>query len=229
MSKVYLYVDGESHFIRSSECWKGCHGDRAELEEATQKVPKPHGPCGFPNQMAIGFMRPAKFFFDPQCLRHFLSGGNRTALWQHEYWHDRAIYFTSFAGDDKGLALARTMIRQFGFEPVVVKELKEHAKRRENKLRNNGTIEKAKGVDIALSVRMLEDAYHNNFEKCFLFTSDADYLPVIEAVRRRGKVVFVAGFGQWIPEDAPLRYVPDHFFDLGGDFMRDEFKRQPLT
>ncbi|APW63201.1 hypothetical protein [Paludisphaera borealis] len=33
----YLYVDGESHFIRSQEAWKQIHGDQALLEQLRYK------------------------------------------------------------------------------------------------------------------------------------------------------------------------------------------------
>ena len=76
-------------------------------------------------------------------------------------------------------------------------------------------IEKAKGVDIGLAVRMLEDAYENCFQVCFLFTSDIDYLPVIKALRRMGKCVMVMGYRDGLGKNTPLEYVPDQFIDLG--------------
>jgi uncharacterized protein (TIGR00288 family) len=69
----------------------------------------------------------------------------------------------------------------------VVRELKAQADRRKETLGKASILEKAKGVDIGLSVRAMEDAYHNNFDTCYLFTSDIDFLPVIRVIRRLGK------------------------------------------
>ena len=119
------------------------------------------------------------------------------------------------------LLAARRKIREAGFEPQVIPELKDLAKQRENALKANGLIIKAKGVDIGLAVRMLEDAYHNNYERCVLLTSDIDYLPVIEAVRRMGKHVYVLGYGEGIAKDSPFLYLPERFVDIGEGFMKE--------
>ncbi len=38
-----------------------------------------------------------------------------------------------------------------------------------------------------LAVRMLEDAQKVEYDVCHLYTSDLDFIPVIQAVRARGK------------------------------------------
>ncbi len=70
---------------------------------------------------------------------------------------------------------------------------------------------------------MLDDAYHGNYDWCFLATSDIDYLPVIKAVRRMGKQVVVIGYGEAIAKDSPFLYLPETFFDIGQDFMRTTY------
>jgi hypothetical protein len=65
-------------------------------------------------------------------------------------------------------------------EPCVFPERSQRAKQRQNTLETQQLIEKPKGVDIALAVRMLEDSL-NAFEVCHLYTSDSDFLPVIQA------------------------------------------------
>jgi len=105
-------------------------------------------------------------------------------------------------------------LRALGFEPQILKELSELTKRRSNILRSEGVIEKAKGVDIAIAVRMLEDAQRNVFQVCGLYTSDVDYIPVIEVVKRMGKAVYVFGYRSGLGRNSPLEYVPDRFVDL---------------
>ncbi len=86
-------------------------------------------------------------------------------------------------------------------------------------------MEKAKGVDIGLSVRVLEDAYHNIYDSCYLFTSDIDFLPVIRVLQRLGKKVIVFGYIDGLGNRSELEYVPDAFIDLS-DHMRRDYQYQ---
>jgi uncharacterized LabA/DUF88 family protein len=108
------------------------------------------------------------------------------------------------SGMDDVFHEASVALRKRGFEPHVVHELKELAERRKSTLRDTNIPEKAKGVDIGLSVRLLEDVYHNNFDVCYLFTSDIDFLPVIRVIQRLGKKVIVFGFGTGIGKRSAL-------------------------
>lgn len=61
---------------------------------------------------------------------------------------------------------------------------------------------------------MVADAAANLYDCCLLFTSDADFLPAIEAIRRMGKTVWVFGYKSALPKRSPYLYVPDRFVDL---------------
>ena len=104
------------------------------------------------------------------------------------------LYFSSAVGGDDEIHAIRVAIRQLGFEPTVIHELKAHQKRRSDSLETQALIEKPNGCDISLATRMVADAAANLFDACCLFSSDADFLPAVEAVRRMGKVVMVAGY-----------------------------------
>src|SRR5262249_55230097 len=86
-----------------------------------------------------------------------------------------------------------------------------------------GVIERAKGVDVGLSVRILEDAYANTFQDCLLLTSDVDFLPVVRAVRRMGKQVVVLGYREGSTHRSPLEFEPEGFYDLG-EIVRREYQ-----
>ena len=49
----------------------------------------------------------------------------------------------------------------------------------------------------------------------FLFTSDIDYLPVIQSLQRIGRKVVVFGFKDGLGANSQLEYVPDAFVELG--------------
>jgi len=119
-------------------------------------------------------------------------------------------------------------LRDFGLEPSIVHERSDLKAQRQNVLNTQQLIEKPKGVDIALAVRMLEDAYHQAFDVCHLYTSDVDFLPVIHAIRARGKQVCVHGYKNGLSQRSPLLHVPDQFIDLE-EMLRNECEPVPET
>lgn len=109
----------------------------------------------------------------------------------------------------------------FSFEPQVVHEVKDVQKQREKQLVQNGILIKPKGVDIALAVHMIEHA--PNYDNVIMATSDADYLPVIHAVRRMGKNVYVLGFENGIAKDSDFFHVVERFRFIADDWLNERF------
>ncbi len=205
--KTYVYVDGESHFIQSDACWKKLHGEETGLEAIVD--PGIRDGLHYPNAInpAIRLYPRAKFFWDanypnlirpPFALQQVLG----------------AVYYTDFSGNDAELQESRVFIRKQGFDPQVIKERSQLAKQRENRLKNEGILEKPKGIDIGLTVRLLEDSYRHIYDICYLFTSDVDYVPVIQAIQRVGPKVIVFGYKDGLGNNSDLEYIPDAFIDL---------------
>lgn len=210
--RTYVYVDGESHFIRSDVCWKKLHGEEADLADI---VGKRTGGSPYPDALppSIRLECRAKFFWDiyyPDLVR--------TPFRIQPI--DGAVYYTDFSGNDSELHEARVLIRRQGFDPQVIKERGHLAKQRENRLKTDGVLEKPKGVDIGLTVRLLEDSYRHIFDICYLFTSDVDYVPVIQAIQRVGQKVIVFGYKDGLGNKSDLEYIPDAFIDLG-EYMQN--------
>jgi uncharacterized LabA/DUF88 family protein len=111
----------------------------------------------------------------------------------------RAYYYTSLVGDESLIASVRQQIRTAGFSPEVFKR--------------DANQTKAKGVDIALTKDMLSHAFRNNYDIAVLVAGDGDYLPVVEEVKRLGKLVYV-----WFFENEGLnphlKLAADNFFDI---------------
>jgi uncharacterized LabA/DUF88 family protein len=162
--------------------------------------------------MGLGDVRPKNTSADPIVFH------DKGKVFWHGHLLDatchRRAYFTSLSADVEELHRVRCMLRNGGFDPFVIPEIRNLAKQREAALEQTGIIEKAKGVDISLAVQVLQDANANNFGTCYIFTSDVDYQPLIEAVRRMGKAVFVAGYREGLGKNSALDYVPDRFIDL---------------
>jgi hypothetical protein len=155
MARTFLYVDGESHYSMTERCCKNILGSDITLEEVKARGGEPG---------RLRHRADARFFWD--------SGMPSRNMRSELAFLERRVYFTSFVGTEQGLHDAKVFIRNSGFDPEVVREQKDLAKQRQNQLRAEGLIIKCKGVDIGLSVRILEDAYANLFDECYVATSD---------------------------------------------------------
>ena len=120
----------------------------------------------------------------------------------------RAHYYTSAVGDEEKITSVTNHLWQIGFQPRVFKK-----KKGQNK---------AKGVDIALTTDMLSNAYHDNYEAAVLYAGDGDYVPLVEEVKRLGKVVYVTFFDAGLNHDLVL--VSDSFLRLD-EFFLDQWER----
>jgi uncharacterized LabA/DUF88 family protein len=75
-----------------------------------------------------------------------------------------------------------------------------------------------KGVDTLLAVDMLVGAFSSLFDIAILVGGDADFVPVVEEVKRRGVMVMLAASGASVADE--LRRACDRFLDLGvGDYL----------
>jgi uncharacterized LabA/DUF88 family protein len=82
-------------------------------------------------------------------------------------------------GDEQKLLAVKQRLRTLGFNPHVFKKK---------------TKDKSKSVDIALSKDLLVNAFYNNYDVAVLIAGDGDYVPLIEEVKRQGKVVYLVFF-----------------------------------
>jgi uncharacterized LabA/DUF88 family protein len=200
--RTFVYVDGESHFIRSQDAWRKLHGQHTGLDHLRY--------IGQTDDRLILVDSRAKVFW----TRKMNPGVHR------------AYYFTSAVGDEGALHKIKVTLRGFDLEPIVLPERSQAARQRRARLEADCLIEKPKGVDIALAVRMLEDSVHQAFDICHLYTSDIDFLPVIEAVRARGKQVCVHGYRDGLSSQSPFLHACDLFTDLE-EMLRNQFEIDP--
>ena len=113
----------------------------------------------------------------------------------------RAYYYTSATGDERKLTEIREALWTLGFHPEVFKKGRKD--------------ETAKAVDIALAKDFLSHAFLGNYEVAVLASGDGDYVPLVQEVKRLGKVVYVAAFkGTGLSPE--LRLAADAFFDMSG-------------
>jgi uncharacterized LabA/DUF88 family protein len=108
-------------------------------------------------------------------------------------------------GDDDKLQGVRLQLRHLGFDPQVFKKTSRQTK--------------SKGVDITLTIDMLSHAFLDNYEAAVLIAGDADYVPLVDEIKRRGKNIYIAFFeGAGSGLSADLRLRADGFHALNDEF-----------
>jgi uncharacterized LabA/DUF88 family protein len=124
----------------------------------------------------------------------------------------RSYYYTSTTGADDVIRKVRSDLRALDFDAHVFK-------------RPTDTSRKSKGVDISLTTDMLSNAFMNNYDAALLIAGDADYIPLVEQVKRLGKVVY-GGFFEHAEAglSEELRLATDTFYNFW-PFMRDQWVR----
>lgn len=123
---------------------------------------------------------------------------------------DRATYFASSNGND-GRAKRARELHQLGFTPHVFQRTKPDDLAKALAKDGITVVSRPKPLDILLATMVLEDANQDNFDRCILVAGDEDYVPLIEAVRRKGKQVWVVAFDRWVATDGALRLAADRF------------------
>ena len=83
--------------------------------------------------------------------------------------------------------------------------------------RDNGLVEK--GVDVALSVDMLDLAFSNIYDTAILISGDADFAHAVEVVQRLGKHVENASTRSCLSNH--LQTMCDTYVILDKDFLKD--------
>jgi uncharacterized LabA/DUF88 family protein len=130
----------------------------------------------------------------------------------------RATYYTYAVGSDEKLQQWANELKQSqytyrgdksdfaigGFlNPRIFKKPQQQAKR--------------KGVDISIAVDSLTLAQNNSLDVVFLVTGDVDYLPLIEAIMKMGKRVYLAALSSGLSDKLPN--VVDRFECLDERFF----------
>lgn len=131
----------------------------------------------------------------------------------------RVSYYTYVIGDDDRLKEVNRTIRNLTWGtgphgdtnpprghlfPRIFKKEQKSAKR--------------KGVDISITVDVLNHVYQGSVDTVYLITGDGDYKPLIEQIVRAGKQVYLAALSDGFNET--LKEVVDRFIDLDPIFFK---------
>jgi len=205
-----VYVDGENFTIRLREfeqTEKPFQDDRYKQSGvATRWIPQPSNLRIIEEHPFGATWKGDTFFWDFKGLdlAYYLSTG--TML---DSIPERCVYFASCPGDQ--IQTTEKELHDFGFEPQVFKREKPDSFAKEKKAEGITVITRPKQLDIAIATRVLEDAANNTFHQCILVAGDEDYVPLVEAVKRKGKIVWVLAFRKYLSKHSKLEIVADRF------------------
>ena len=122
----------------------------------------------------------------------------------------RAIYYTYAVGDQGKIEEINRNIKSTEFFKNPYSHLPNFLYpcifKKENRNRSG------KGVDIQMTVDILNHVYNNNLDTVYLMSGDGDYLPVINEVIRCGKQIYLAAFSSGLSPKLSNRV--DSFHDL---------------
>lgn len=116
----------------------------------------------------------------------------------------RSYYYTSVVGDAARVDSMKDRLCELGVQSEVFKKAQKH--------------QKAKGVDIALARDVLSNAFRHNYDVAFLFAGDGDYVPLVEEVKRLGKIVCIVFF-ETSGLNPILKLAADFFLPLEDAFI----------
>ena len=122
----------------------------------------------------------------------------------------RATYYTFAVGDDDKINAISNTIKTLDYVKDGMSSLPNNL--RPFVFKKSKQQERAKGVDIQITVDILTNVYNNNLDTVYLVTGDGDFLPIINEIIRHGKHVYLAAFSTGLNKKL-LNHV-DHFIDL---------------
>jgi len=127
------------------------------------------------------YMKDTYFWMEGMIFSTFFKA-NYNEKWPFEEDAIRQYFYTTVVGDAKEILETKRKLRIMQFEPVVFNKKKKD--------------DKSKAVDITLASHMLSHAFRNNYDAAVLVAGDGDYVPLVEEVKRLGKMVWLFFFSK---------------------------------
>jgi hypothetical protein len=226
--RTYLYVDGENFAIRAGHLDAALKAQPRQAEALKQRanvrgVQWEHANtksdiwCPEPHRSAMNSPRTEHGLLYSKDEVYWDSAGLFIALMATAMDHvgysgpmiNRGYYFASASGTRKEQH-ARDL-HALGFSPDVSTRIKPDSWAKQKASEGITVISRPKPVDILIATQVLEDCMADNFDECIFVGGDEDFVPLLQAVRRRGKRVVLVAFERWLADDQRLRFVCDRF------------------
>ena len=122
----------------------------------------------------------------------------------------RATYYTYVVGDDLRIQQVREEIKGMLFNGHQNSHLPRNLTPKVFKKANRSV--SGKGVDIEMTVDILNHVHRNNIDTVLMLSGDGDYLPLVREVQRCGKSVYLSAFSDGLNSELPI--IADGFYCL---------------
>lgn len=189
MGRVMAFVDGENLLNRFEAMKQEGHRVRDHTPQGSMASPIKY--------------QPKKFVWSPYTVCNLYMGDVL----------DRVTYYTTFTGDDDAIEALSASLSECGTREVPYASSGQHSLRvlpKVFKKTTRGT--KTKSVDISICVDVMEYVNNDALDAVYLVSGDVDYRPLVEAVMRAGKRVYVASLSSG--QSKGYSNVPDRFLNL---------------
>jgi uncharacterized protein (TIGR00288 family) len=127
----------------------------------------------------------------------------------------RAYYYTSVTGDKDKLNEIDEEIRNIRIGGLAYKSLSPTLY--PITFKRDRPNEKAKGVDIRMTIDILSHTYNNNLDIACFFSGDGDFEPVLQEVSKHGKLIYIYSFSSGF--NSNLKKVCDQYTNLDENFF----------
>lgn len=136
-----------------------------------------------------------------------LHGDDRNVL--------RVNYYTSAVGTDEKINEIREEIGQYVINPAGYgRRVCAHV------FKKPKASNKAKLVDITLSIDALGQVHRDQVDCVFLFSGDGDFVPLVKEIMRNGKQVIIGALSSGLSRE--MRRIGDQFIDIDPWFFVPE-------
>jgi uncharacterized LabA/DUF88 family protein len=196
MAKVMAFIDGENLTAR--------------FEAMVSEGKSPKTTSAIPHVQLVQHM-PTLLAWHPHTVQEMYLGDVL----------ERAYYYTTFTGAEQELEQFSAAIGQCSVweAPRSDIEIPRHPIRLIPRVfKKSARRTKTKSVDISLCVDVLECVKNDALDAVYLVSGDIDYRPLIEAVMRAGKRVYVAALSSGCSPQ--LSNIPDRFVNLDSVYFK---------
>lgn len=237
--KTYLYVDGENFATRARKLDEELKKDSVQREDLKEHVdrwhakqfgmalddysdwneaahlwaPRPHRHAFYDTRMQSGLLYSKDEIYWDSVGMYFSLNSSLATLHLDESRDvisvHRAYYYTGALGTR--IEQHTRDLHAMGFVPNVLPRVKPDSFVQQMAAQGITVISRPKPMDILVATQVLDDCAAGNFDRCIFVGGDEDYVPLLDAVRRRGKQVWLVAFERWLGKDQKLRLACDRF------------------
>ncbi|MBU0637939.1 MAG: NYN domain-containing protein [Planctomycetes bacterium] len=129
----------------------------------------------------------------------------------------RTGYYTSQVGDENKIYEMELELSSVRYKFIRPSRLRDYGFIVPRVFKKPSASQKVASVDINICIDAMRHSYSDTIDEILLLTGDGDYIPLIQDIMRRGKIVYVGAFSSGLNPAIPK--TADEFLDLDAVFF----------